>query len=162
LAAATLSAVAIAPDQEKPWYLIGFLLQIMVVAYWNTLIGVFGAWKDPQYSHGYLIPIFTVVFLAIRRQPFQPFPIVERWIGVAIIAASLAARTYGALIRNDGIEVLSIMPVLFGIFIVAGGWSMMRWAWAPLAFCAFMLPLPDPIADRLLAPLQHLATVAST
>jgi exosortase len=162
LAGTTFLGAAIAPDQEKPWYLIGFLLEIMVVAYWNTLLQLFSAWKDPQYSHGWLVPIFTAVFLAIRRQPFTPVPVSNRWAGVAIIAIGLAARTYGALIRNDGIELLSIMPVLFGIFIVAGGWSMMRWAAAPLAFSAFMMPLPDPIADRLLSPLQHVATVAST
>jgi exosortase/archaeosortase family protein len=48
------------------------------------------------------------------------------------------------------------------VFLLAGGWSMFRWAWAPLATLIFMYPLPDEATRYLLGPLQTVATIVST
>ena len=149
-------------DQVTPWYLIGALTLVMIWTFWNTIDGLIGIWRNPQYSHGYLVPIFTIALLVMRRQPFQPVSFFARWSGVAIIAGGLAMRLLGAYIHNGVVEMWAIIPVLMGIFTVAGGWSMLRWAAAPLAFLIFMMPVPEHVADMFLAPLQQAATVFSS
>lgn len=148
-------------DQVTPWYVIGALTLVMVWTFWNTIEGLIGIWRNPQYSHGYLVPIFTIVLLFMRRQPLQPVSFLSRWSGVGIIAAGLAMRLLGAMIHNGVVEMWAIIPVLMGIFTVAGGWSMLRWSAAPLAFLIFMMPVPEHVADMFLAPLQKAATVFS-
>jgi exosortase len=149
-------------NQLTPWYIIGALTLVMVWTFWNTIDGLIGIWRNPQYSHGYLVPIFTIALLWMRRQPFQPVSALARWSGVGIILGGLGMRLLGAMIHNGVVEMWAIIPVLMGIFIVAGGWSMFRWSAAPLAFLIFMMPLPEHVADMFLAPLQHAATVFSS
>jgi exosortase len=56
----------------------------------------------------------------------------------------------------------TFVPALMGVFLLAGGWSMFRWSWAPLASLIFMYPLPDEATRYLLGPLQTVATIVST
>ncbi len=104
----------------------------------------------PQYSHGFLIPIFTAVLIAMRREPFQPVPTTVRWYGVAIMAAGFALRLVSSYHHLNTPDMLSIIPVLFGVFVIAGGWPALRWSAAPLLFLVFMMPLlRRPSADCL-------------
>ena len=52
----------------------------------------------------------------------------------------------------------TFVPALAGVFLLAGGWSMFRWAWIPVALLIFMYPLPErppAVPDRSTADLQH-------
>ena len=67
-----------------------------------------------------------------------------------------------AYLHSVTANAVSIIPTLIGVFVIAGGWSALRWSWAPVAFLVFMIPLPDVMEQSFLEPLQHIATVAST
>lgn len=149
-------------DQLLPWCIIAGFLLVMTWSYWNTIQILMSTWTSPQYSHGFLVPIFTAVLLSMRRHPFGPVSASERWAGVGIIAVGLAIRIVAAYLRIVTIDILSIIPVVLGIFVVVGGWSTFRWAAAPIAFLVFMMPLPTAAERTLLNPLQHVATVLST
>ena len=153
-------------DQITPWYIIGALGALVVVSYWNTIAtgseSFFGAWMSPQYSHGFLVPLFAGVLIAMRREPFREVTTVERWGGVAIIGAGLALRLIGSFYHIVTFDMVSIIPVLIGVFVVAGGWSVLRWAGPPLAFLLFMIPLPTAAERSMLIPLQSVATKIST
>jgi exosortase len=154
--------VSAAADQVTPWYIIGGLCAVMLWAYWNTIEGLLGAWTSAQYSHGFLVPLFAAVLIAMRREPFQPVPNSARWAGIGIIAAALALRMFAAQYHIVTFDIVSIIPLLAGIFVVAGGWPSLRWAAAPLAFLLFMIPLPTKVERALFIPLQSVATKTST
>ncbi len=63
--------VSTQPDQVIPWYIIGGLSALLLAAYWNTIAGPINSlvqsWMTPQYSHGFLIPLFAAVLIAMRR-----------------------------------------------------------------------------------------------
>src|SRR3954468_64608 len=105
-----------AADQTTPWYIIGGLSVVMLVAYWNTIETLLSAWTSAQYSHGFLVPLFAAVLIAMRREPFQPVANSARWAGIGIIAASLALRMFGAYFHIVTFDILSIIPLLVGIF----------------------------------------------
>jgi exosortase len=161
---ATTQSVATQPqtDQQMPWYIIGGLCVVVVWAYWNTIGDLFNAWVSPQYSHGFLIPIFTAVLIAMRRQAFEEVSAGERWCGMGLMAGGLALRLFASYHHMGTPDMISIIPVLMGVFVIAGGWSALRWAGPPLAFLVFMLPLPTAAERGLLNPLQHTATTMST
>lgn len=159
---ATPAESRIEADQTTPWCIIGVLFAVTIWGYWNTIERFSSAWSSAQYSHGFLIPIFTAVLLSMRRQPFERVPTAVRWYGVAIVGLALALRVFSASRGIRFTDMLSLIGVLAGIFVIAGGWSALRWAAAPLAFLIFMLPLPDFAVNNLLAPLQKMATVMST
>jgi exosortase len=161
---AATQSVAAQPqtDQQTPWYIIGGLCVVIVWGYWNTIESLMGTWVTAQYSHGFLIPIFTAVLIAMRREPFEPVSTSVRWWGVSIMVGGMGIRLFASYHHMNTPDMLSIIPVLFGVFVIAGGWPALRWAGAPLAFLIFMVPLPTVAERGLLNPLQHVATTMST
>src|SRR5262245_51713456 len=129
-------------DQLTPWLIIAGLGGATLYSYLNTLVYMSGAWVSPQYSHGFLIPIFTGVLIAMRREPFEAVPTSVRWAGVGILLAGVAMRLFASYHHLNTPDMMSIIPVMAGIFVIAGGWPALRWAGAPLAFLVFMVPLP--------------------
>jgi exosortase len=147
--------------EQRAWALIGVLTLALLWAFGNGLAEVVGAWDDPQYSHGYLIPLFSIVLLWLRRQPFEEVPAWERWAGVGIVLLSMLVRLVGAVTVSLTLDRLMFVPCLLGVFVIAGGFRALRWAGPPILFLAFMYPLPRAVNDGLLRPLQSLATGCS-
>jgi exosortase len=120
-----------------------------------------GEWVRPQYSHGWLVPVFTAVLLAMRHEPFQKVTNSVRWWGMAIMSAGMALRLLGSYFQIHTFDNVSIIPVLMGAFVVVGGWPALRWSAAPLGFLVFMLPLPTELQRMVLVRMQHWAAVMS-
>lgn len=150
-------------QEPAPLLVLGGMVLAILFAYLNTLTNTTGYWQLPQYSHGYLIPLFTAFLLWTRWEPitFDASPS-ARWCGFGLIAFGLLLRLAAAYPQIVTLDMLSIIPCLMGVFLMVGGWKTFRWSWPAIAFLVFMFPLPDTIERNLLAPLQHLATVAST
>src|SRR5262249_2177007 len=123
---------------------------------------VVDSWSTDQYSHGFLVPIFAVLLIAMLREPFQPVPTSERWWGVAIVAGGLLMRVIAGYVHALTFDAISFIPTLAGVFVIAGGWAAFRWSWAPVAFLIFMIPLTHEMEHRFLDPLQRIATLMST
>ena len=149
-------------DQRTPWLIVAGLTVAIVAAYGNTLQAVASRWSEDQYSHGFLVPIFAAVLIAMLRQPFRQVSTSERWWGIAIIGGGLLVRLFAAYFQAATLNAVSFIPTLSGVFVVAGGWSALRWSWAPVAFLVFMIPLPGVMEQHFLMPLQRIATVVST
>jgi exosortase len=151
-------------DQVVPWATLIALLGLLVYVYWNSLDsrGAKQFWDNPKYSHGWLVPIFTVILLWMRHEPFGPVTAVARWAGVALLSAGLGLRLGATFFSSHVPEMVSFVPAVAGVFLLVGGWKMLRWAGPAVAFLIFMFPLPGFLDARLLAPLQKIATMAST
>ena len=150
------------PDQRNPAILLGILCLALVIAYWNMISHTSHAWADPLYSHGYLLPLFSLGLLWLRRQPFQWTTPSERWIGAGILTASLLVRVFAAFFDMAPVDRLSFILALMGIFVLVGGFQCIRWAWPGIAFLVFMFPLPSLLENSLLMHLQRVATICST
>ena len=148
-------------DQINSWCILGGMCAVIVWSYWNTIESLMGEWVRPQYSHGWLVPVFTAVLLAMRHEPFQKVANSVRWWGVAIMSAGMALRLVGTYFQIHTFDNLSIIPVLMGAFVVVGGWPALRWSAAPLGFLVFMLPLPTELQRMVLVRMQHWAAVMS-
>ncbi|MEX0937913.1 MAG: exosortase/archaeosortase family protein [Pirellulales bacterium] len=150
------------PDQLYPALALLGLTAALVWSYWNTLVETAGSWDNPLYSHGYLVPLFMVVLLALRYEPFSKPTMWARWAGLGLLAAGLGMRMIGTRFAIVTVDMVSFVPSLAGLFLLVGGWKMMRWAGPAVAFLVFMFPLPDFVKRSVLASLQQVATVAST
>ena len=124
-------------------------------------------WRhEPQYSHGYLVPVFALFLLWHRRRHSIGEPVDgSSWalaVGVALVLFGGGLQLCGTYFYFSWLEALSLLPCVFGIALLLGGWSGLRWSWPALAFLAFMLPLPYQAERALAHTLQGLATVAGT
>jgi exosortase len=151
------------PSQRTSLVILVGLIGLLVAAYWDMLTLTSAAWSDDLYSHGWIIPLFSVGLLWLRWQPFQTsVPAMERWVGLGILAIGLSVRLFAAKYTVLPIDRLSFIPSMFGAFMLVGGFHAVRWAWPALSFLVFMFPLPTALEVNVLNRLQRMATISST
>jgi exosortase len=117
---------------------------------------------DPEYSHGYLVPLFSLVLLWSRREKLTDPSLLSTWWTIPVLFFGLGLKLSGHYFYFKWVEQCSLLPVLGAICMAVGGWQCLIWAWPGLAFLLFMIPLPGRFESLLGAPLQHFATVTST
>jgi len=145
-----------------PLTTLGVLALALVWGYWNSLAEASIYWQGPQYSHGWLVPMFTAVLLWMRWHPLAPAAPKQRWWGVGLLGVGLLSRLFCAQIGLDIPDMYTFVISMVGLVLLAGGWPMFRWAGPAVGFLIFMFPLPWSVESALLVPLQNLATDVST
>jgi exosortase len=142
---------------------IGVVLVLAVMwAYWSTLVAIAERWSHPQYSHGYLVPVFAVVLLWLRRSQFQEVRLQMHGWGLLLLGMGLGMRLWATYFYVTWFDGLSLLPVLGGIALLLGGWRCLRWAAPGIAFLFFMVPLPFRLEHGMGGPLQRFAAITST
>jgi exosortase len=132
--------------------------------YWSTLGAMAERWStDPQYSHGFLVPIFALVVLWSRQARWDSTAKkAPSWFGLILLLAAVGLRLQGAVLDLDFADGISMIPALAGVVLLLGGWPALRWSWPAIAFLAFMVPLPFQVEAALGQPLRRFATVCTT
>jgi exosortase len=139
------------------------LLLIGAWAYLPTLSAMGQRWLgDPQYSHGYLVPIFSLYLLWQRRDRLANAQWGVYWRGLPLLLVGMLLRFAGTYLYFDWLDAASLLPTLAGLCVLFGGMATLRWAWPAIAFLLFMVPLPYLVEKALGQPLQRLATIGST
>jgi exosortase len=139
------------------------LAAVVVWAYWPTLTDIVHKWStDPLYSHGFLVPIFSLFYLYSHRGQLGVGRIGYSWQGAVLVLGGVLLRLAGAYFYVNSAERYSLLLVLAGVALGLGGWAFLRWAGPAIAFLLFMIPLPPAVEGFLAYPLQRAATLAST
>lgn len=132
-------------------------------ALWPVLVAMAERWSgDPRYAHGYLVPMFSLALLWMRRDQILAARLRPSNWGVALVAVGAALQLFGGYFRQGSIEGFSLLPYCAGVALMLGGWPALRWSWPSIMFLFFMIPLPWRVQKALGPPLQSLATLAST
>src|SRR6266404_2739108 len=133
-------------NPDSRWFSVSRLLAITLGAsclwaYGPTLAEMAERWThEPQYSHGYLVPVFALFLLWHRRQQYATLPFQGTPWGLVLIVAGIGLRLTGTYFDYSWVEAVSLLPCLFGICLLLGGGPAVRWAWPALAFLFFMVP----------------------
>ena len=132
-------------------------------ALWPVLVAMAERWSsDPRYAHGYLVPMFSLALLWMRRDQILSASLRPSNWGVVLVAGGAAIQLLGGYFRQGSIEGFSLLPYLRRGRSDAGGWPALRWSLPSIMFLFFMIALPWRIEKLLGPPLQSLATLAST
>ncbi len=79
------------PSQRMPLMILGGLVLLLVLAYWDMFALTSAAWSEGLYSHGWIVPVFALWLMWMRWEPFGPVPAHERWIGLGLLVVGLSA-----------------------------------------------------------------------
>ena len=134
-------------------------------AYWPTLEFLYSKWSnDPQYSHGFLVPIFSayLIWRTVKATPDSlvsaPKPI--QALLLLVVAAVLRALAGGLL--NHQIDAATMLMSIGAVVLLAGGFRAMKHFAPALGFLVFMVPLPYELERNVGGPLRIVATQSST
>jgi len=137
---------------------------LIVLVYWGSIQHLLIArWlRDGNWSHGWLIPLFSLYFLWMKRDELAVCKPRGSFVGAAILILSLFMLIFSAWrLRMGYPQALSIVGTIFGVTLLMGGWSVIRIAWFPILFLVLAIPLPDRAYVELTFPLRKLASSAA-
>jgi exosortase len=138
------------------------VLAVLGFVYFPLLKYCFHEWLKPDYSHGFLVPLFSA-YLAWRRKGRAPteFAWPDAYgLGLIVLGSALYLFTSLNYVR-EWLQGASLVINLCGAAILLGGPIALRWLWPSFAFMLFMFPLPYKVEVTLGWPLQKVAAMAS-
>jgi len=160
-------SVSLGRSHLRQWLALIGLLVFTAVVFWDAIVVLVQRWSsDPDYHHGFLVPLFAGYLLWRRREMIQGKSIVVSWsaliagLGCFLVAAAIRAGSVLYYIRI--LDPAALVPTFLGVLLVTTGWRGFRWGWPAGVFLVFMLPMPGAVATLLSHPLQRAATLAST
>jgi exosortase len=144
------------------WVTASLLILGVLWVYWPALGMISQRWSAAQYSHGWLVPFFSLFLLWQRRGRLSVVEWRPNWWGLAFVGLAVAMRLTDGFFYVRWLNDLSLLPCLAGLCLLLGGWPALRWAGPSIAFLFFMLPLPYMIETAWAYRLRLIATVTST
>lgn len=119
-------------------------------------------WSDASYSHGFLVPIMSLL-LAVRWY-VRSRPRLEEessWIGAAELLAGCGVHWAASVIVSPLVDFVGLVLVLHGLAWLLGGRAWARGLRFPILFLFFMFPLPSLLTSAAAVWLQDVVTGVS-
>src|SRR5262249_6886957 len=92
------------------------LVGILLWTFAPTLAELAHRWSsDPEYSHGYLVPVFAIVLLYLRRDRCTRMKLSSSWWGFALIGLGVALRFAADYLYMDWLDAAAILPSVAGL-----------------------------------------------
>jgi exosortase len=140
------------------------LLAAVGFAFHTPIADMVRLWiKQPDYSHGVVVPGFAAYLLYARR---AKIPVTFTWpdpVGLVPLIAGVVL-SLAAGVTNYAKELgqgAGLVLALTGVLILMVGRLGLRWAWPGLAFLLFMVKLPDRVEIAFTIKLRQIATGGS-
>lgn len=142
---------------------LGLLLGLAIVwFFWPSLIDMHDRWShDPRYSHGYLVPLFSIFLLWHRKSMIADCDLKSNLWGFVPLLLGVGLKVIGGKFFVPYFDSIALLPCLAGLVMILGGLSALNWAWPSIAFLFFMVPLPYRLEVGVGGPLQWIATRTS-
>ncbi len=120
-------------------------------------------WSDPNYSHGFFVPLFSAFVIWQERARLSALSLRPSWSGLLFLGLGLCVLIVGQMGAELFLSRLSLLIVLAGLLVLFFGWNFFRALLFPWAFLLLMIPIPAIVFNQITFPLQLLASrVAST
>lgn len=162
---ATRAIAAPSALQERvPWsaWLAG-LSVLFLVLYGPILESlVLNWWKDPNYGHGFLVPVFAGYVFWKQRERLAKISLKPSNFGFLVMVAAIALLLLGSLGAELFTSRFSMLVLVAGCVLFLGGRRFLRAIMFPLGFLILMIPIPTIIYNQITFPLQLLASRFAT
>jgi exosortase D (VPLPA-CTERM-specific) len=130
------------------------------VFFWGGIEALLRAWQKPEYSHGPLIPVLSLLLFLrqLKEVPVQWGAVPDRWPGVAVMGGSVLFGLLGNLSGIDDAVAYALILWIWGVLLTSFGWKVGLLFWPPVLHLVYMLPLPDTFYYKLSNYLQMVSS----
>lgn len=131
---------------------------ILAALYWGILRDLVAQWwDDANYSHGFIVPIFSGYLIWRERNRLRTLvPRGSAW-GLAVLVGGIAALLLGDLGAENFLSRSSLIVILAGLVLFIFGVEAFRLMLFPLGYLFFMVPIPAILFYAVTFPLQEMA-----
>ena len=137
---------------------------LFIFLFRNEIEGIVSRWlTDSSWSHGFLIPLFSLYFVNQRREDILNLRSRPNYLGLAFLIFGILFYPFNIVHLQYGyLRSIDMIATLGAIVLFLGGWSLVKHTWLPIAYLVFAVPLPERYYRELTIPMrQWAATVAS-
>ncbi len=136
---------------------------LLAALYYKILYLLGMQWyADPDYSHGFLVPLLSGYFVWERREKLRALPVAPSPWGIVLLGGGLLMLLIGATGSELYAQRTSLIVVTAGLVLLMLGREFLRVLLFPIAFLFFMIPLPAIIVNAVAFPLQLFAAKTAT
>lgn len=146
------------------WIWPGLALALLLVYLYLGILHhlVYQWWTDPNYSHGFLVPLFSAFILWKDRERLRRIEARPSNSGLLIVIFGLGVLILGVLGAELFLSRTSLLFILAGFVVYFQGWKYFRAVLFPWLFLFLMVPPPTLIMNMVTLPLQFLASDLAT
>lgn len=119
-------------------------------------------WSDPDYSHGFFVPLLSGYVLWRQRERWMKSEIKPNNFGFLVLLGAIGLLLIGSLGAELFTSRISLLVLIGGMVLFLAGWRFLRAVSFPLGFLIFMIPLPTIVYNQITFPLQLLASRFAT
>src|ERR1700694_2578980 len=126
------------------------LLSLFFLLYASVFKGlVLQWWNDPDYSHGFFVPLFSCFVLWRERKRWMEIETRPSNFGLLVMIGAVGLLLLGSLGAELFTSRFSLIVLLAGMFLFLAESQMLRAVAFPLAFLIFMIPIPAIIYNQI-------------
>jgi len=125
---------------------------------------IIGMWlTDPSWSHGFLIPLFSLYFINQRKSEILNLQARPNYLGLFFMICGIVFYPLNIVHFQYGyLRPIGMVATLGAVVLFLGGWRLVKYTWLPVVFLVFAVPLPVRYYVRLTMPMQKLAATVTT
>ncbi|HEV2616043.1 MAG TPA: exosortase A [Candidatus Acidoferrales bacterium] len=142
---------------------VGVVSVLLLILYGPILKAlVLDWWQDPNYGHGFLVPLFSGYVIWKERHKLARISWKPSNFGLAVMVGAICLLLLGSLGAELFTSRFSLLVIIAGIVLFLAGWQTLRAVSFPLGFLILMIPIPVLIYNQITFPLQLLASRFAT
>jgi exosortase len=115
-------------------------------------------WQIPDFSHGFLVPIFAAYLVWAKRNTLLETRIAPTWNGIALVVTGLVVLILGVYGAELFLARVSLVILLAGLVLCFGGWELLKELRFVLLVLLLAIPIPSILFNEITLPLQFLAS----
>src|SRR6201997_961371 len=119
----------VAPVQTtwQRWLPVILLIGLLLAIYWGVLVKLVYDWyTQPDFSHGFLVPLFSAYLVWTKRETLRKTPVYQTWAGVPLIILGIITLFLGVYGAELFLARISLLMLLGGIIWTLAGAQMLR------------------------------------
>ncbi|HPS55006.1 MAG TPA: exosortase/archaeosortase family protein [Sedimentisphaerales bacterium] len=130
----------------------------------NEIRSIVGEWvTDPSWSHGFLIPLFSLYFINQHKKEIVSLETKPCYLGLLFLICGLIFYPLNIVHFQYGyLKPIGMIATLGAIVLFLGGWALLKYTWLPIAFLVFAVPLPQRLYVAASMPMRKIAAAAAT
>jgi len=133
---------------------------LFVYLFHNEIENLVRRWlTDSSWSHGFLIPLFSLYFINQRKSEILNLQTKPSYLGLFFLICGILFYIFN-IVSPSGygyFRSMSAIAALGAVVLFLGGWRLIKYTWLPIAFLVFAVPLPLRYYVKLTMPMRHLA-----
>ena len=145
------------------WLQPALLMVLIGVLYHSIVADLVRQWAtDPDFSHGFFVPLFSGFVIWRKREKLTRLPLQPSWFGLVVIGGALITLIVGVLGAELFLSRSSLILLLAGLVIFFGGGRLFGAVLFPWAILFLMVPIPAIVFNQITLPLQFFASALAT